>query len=190
MWMRPGGRAVPFTATEHFEIERVAFSWLARFPVLGPIGFQVVDGYDADRGLLELRLFGVRVRRQAGPELALGEALRYLAELPWVPHAMARNRELAWQQVDERTVEVAADVAGERAALTMGFDATGDIVHVSALRRRQAGKTRVETPWAGDFSEYEVIDGIRMPAAAEVYWDPGGDRFVYWRGRVLSASAR
>jgi Family of unknown function (DUF6544) len=175
-----------FTATEHFEVERVAFSWRARFPV----GLRVVDAYDRGRGLLELRVFGVRVQRQQGPEIAVGEAMRYLAELPWVPHAIARNPELEWRELDERRVEVAAQVVGERAAITFEFDADGDIVRATALRNRQVDKTWEETRWGGEFGDYGFVDGIRMPAAAEVHWELDGERFVYWRGRVLSASPR
>ena len=46
--------------------------------------------------------------RQSGSEVAAGEALRYLAELPWVPWAMEHNAELEWRKLDDRSVEVAA----------------------------------------------------------------------------------
>jgi hypothetical protein len=189
MHMKPGSPGMPFTASEHFEATRVAFSWRARFrPLRLPL--DVVDAYDAGHGLLELRIARVRVRRQQGPEVALGESLRYLAELPWVPHALVRNPELEWTQTSDQTVEVAAQVADTRAAVTFEFDAAGDIVRASALRRRQEGKAWVETPWGGDFEDYAVLDGVRLPAAAKVYWEHVGERFVYWRGRVLSVSVR
>jgi uncharacterized protein DUF6544 len=187
IWMRPDTRGMRFTAREHLEVGRVAFSWRARFPM----GLRVVDAYDRGRGLLELRLFGVRVQRQRGHELDVGEALRYLAELPWVPHALERNRELEWREIGERAIEVATQVAGERAAVAFEFDHDGDIVRASALRRRQAGKNLWEkTPWGGEFGEYEVLGGVRIPVAAEVHWEIDGDRFVYWRGRVTSVNAR
>jgi uncharacterized protein DUF6544 len=189
MHMKPGSPGMPFTATEHFEATRVAFSWRARFRPLR-IPLDVVDAYDAGHGLLELRIARVRVRRQQGPELALGESLRYLAELPWAPHALVRNPELEWTQTGLATVEVATGVAGSRAAVTFEFDAAGDVVRASARRRRQEGKVWVESPWGGDFADYATLDGVRLPTAAEVYWEHEGERFVYWRGRVLSLSAR
>jgi hypothetical protein len=39
--------------------------------------------------------------------ISKGEAMRYLAELPWLPQAMVANQELEWRQIDDRTVEVA-----------------------------------------------------------------------------------
>ena len=190
MWMKPGGRGRPFTANEHFEIERVAFSWRARFPVFGRIALEVLDAYDEGQGLLELRALGLRLSRQSGPELAVGESQRYLVELPWVPHAIARNAEIQWLEVEDGKVEVSAEVVGRRAAVVLTFDPGGDIVQASALRGRQVGKTWFETPWGGAFSEYQVVGGIRLPAAAEVYWEIDSERFVYWRGRILSVNAR
>jgi len=175
-----------FTAREHFEVERAAFAWRARFP----FGLRVVDAYDRGRGLLELRVFGIRVQRQRGPEVDVGEAMRYLAELPWVPHAIERNSELEWRELDERSVEVATRVADERAAVTFEFDVDGDIVRASAVRKRQTGKQWEETPWGGEFREYEVLGGIRIPTAAEVRWEIEDEPFVYWRGRVLSVTPK
>ncbi len=186
IWMRPDTRGMRFTAREHFEVERTAFAWRARFP----FGLRVVDAYDRGRGVLELRLIGACVQRQRGPELDVGEAMRYLAELPWVPHAIERNSELEWRELDERSVEVATRVADERAAVTFEFDADGDIVRASAVRKRQTGKQWEETPWGGEFGEYEVLGGIRMPTVAEVHWVIEGEPFVYWRGVVLSATPK
>jgi hypothetical protein len=186
IWMRPNTRGMGFTAREHFEVKRTAFAWRARFP----FGLRVVDAYDRGRGLLELRVLGVRVQRQRGAEIDVGEAMRYLAELPWAPHAIERNLELEWRELGGRAAEVAADVAGERAAVTFEFDADGDIARASAVRLRQTGKEWEETPWGGEFGQYEVVGGVRMPTAAEVHWEIEGAPFVYWSGRVLSATTK
>jgi hypothetical protein len=70
-----------------------------------------------------VRLLGLPQQRQPGPETVRGEALRYLAELPFAPPAIAHNRELEWRQFDERSVEVATTVAGERLAVKLEVDA-------------------------------------------------------------------
>lgn len=97
----------------------------------------VIDWYRAGDGGLEGKLWGlVRLVRARGPETARGEAMRYLAELPWVPQAMAANGELEWRQFDEATVEVATRVAWARVAVHRHFDMGGDIVGASADARR------------------------------------------------------
>jgi len=187
MWQKPGGRPMRFSAVQHFAVNRVAFSWRARFPLVGPVAIRVVDEYADGDGKLEVRALGLPMQRQSGPEIITGEALRYLAELPWVPYAMAQNRELEWRQLDERHIEVAAHVGEERLAVELEFDAVGDVVRSSSqMRLFEVEKSWVPTPWAGEFRDYKLLGGIRIPTAAEVYWDLESGRFVYWRGKITS----
>ena len=188
MWQKPGARAMGFTATQFFAVDRIGFSWQARFPVLGPLGLRVVDDYADGDGVLEVRLLGLPLQRQRGPETTAGEALRYLAELPFVPHAIAHNRELEWRELDERKAEVAAQVGGERLSVEFEFNTDGDIVRSSSqLRRRKVGSDWLPTAWGGRFSDYELLGDTRLPTSDEAYWDLPEGRFVYWRGTVLSA---
>lgn len=152
-----------------------------------PLAISVIDEYADGEGKLEGRVLGVPVVRQAGPEAATGEALRYLMELLWVPHAMAHNGELEWRKLDERSVEVAAHVGGDRLALKVEFDDAGDIVRASSLMRPfRVAKRLVPTPWGGNLAEYDLLGGMRIPTSAEAYWDLPGGRFTYWRGTVTS----
>jgi hypothetical protein len=188
MRQKPGGRALRFTASQRFAVDRVAFSWRARFPAVGPLALEVVDDYDRGEGKLELRLFRVPVQRQRGRETVIGEAMRYLAELAWAPHAIANNRELDWRELDDSKVEAATNVDGERLAVEVEFDGAGDIVRTSShMRLIRIEKRWVRRPWGGEFREYVRLGGIRIPAEAEAYWDLEQGRFVYWRGRVISA---
>jgi hypothetical protein len=112
MWQKPGGRALRFTASQRFAVDRVAFSWRARFHVLGPLALEVVDDYDLGEGKLEVRVLGLPVlpvRRQRGRETVIAEALRYLAELAWAPHAIATNPELDWRELEDGKAEVATE---------------------------------------------------------------------------------
>jgi Family of unknown function (DUF6544) len=178
MWLKPGGRALRFRAVEELEARRVAFSWRARFP----FGLRVVDGYDGKDGRLDVRLLGLPVQRQRGQEITEGEILRYLAELPWVPPAKELNNELEWRNVDERTVEVAA----KGLTVRLDLDSNGDVVRASSALRRYQGEP---TPWAGEYSAYQTLGGMRLPTAAAVSWELETGRYVYWAGRVTSAEA-
>jgi hypothetical protein len=106
MVLKPGAKPRAFATTEEFAVDRVAFAWRAGFAMLGPVSMRVIDSYDRTDGRLAVRALGIPLQRKRGPELAQGEAFRYLAEIPWVPQAMLANQQLGWREVDEQTVEV------------------------------------------------------------------------------------
>jgi hypothetical protein len=187
MWLKPGGRPLRFTAVEEFAVGQVAFSWRARFPLAPLVAVDVTDGYADGDGELRARLLGITVMRQAGLETAVGEALRYLAELPWIPHAIHLNRQLEWRPIDDRVVEVSTRLRSRRVAVRIDFDHSGEIVRSSCeARPRPLGKTFVPTPWAGEFRDYSIVGGTRIPTSAEVYWKLPEGPFVYWRGSITA----
>ena len=55
-------------------------------------------------------------------------------------------------------------------------------------RPRAVGKSSIETPWVGEFSNYGVVGGARVPTRAEVRWDLPKDAFVYFRAQVTEAA--
>ena len=184
MWKKPGARAMRFEATEDFAVDRVAFVWRARFPIIGPLAMTVVDSFADGAGQLRVSLLGIPVQTQEGPETDLGEAMRYLAELVWAPQAIAANSELEWRAADERTVEVECGVAGTRAAVRWEFDDGGDPVRATGVRPFRVGKEFVTRRWGGDFGAYARFARTRVPSFGEAWWELPEGRFVYWRGRV------
>jgi hypothetical protein len=185
MTLRPGSKPRRFTATEEFAVGRVAFAWRARFPILPPASLRVLDGYDGIQGRLEVRLLGLPLQRQRGPELSLGEAFRYLAEIAWVPQAVLANRQLGWRQLDDQVVEVSTTAAGGRPAVRLHFNERDEIARTVAERpRAEAGNAR--TPWIGEFRDYAELGGVRVPTRGEVRWELPEGAFTYWRGTVTS----
>lgn len=183
MILKPGKRPLRFDAVEEFTVDRVAFAWRARFPLLGPLAMRVVDSYDGQDGLLEVRILGVPVQRKRGPELAQGEVYRYLAEIPWVPQAILSNSQLEWSTLDEHAVEVATRVAGERLTLRLVFNEEGEITQTVAARPRLEAGGEV-TRWIGEYRDYVDSGGIRMPSRGEVRWELPEGPFTYWRGTI------
>ena len=189
MVLRPGAKPRRFRATEEFATDRVAFAWRARFPVVGPIGLRVIDSYDGRDGLLEVRLLGLPLQRKRGAEIAEGEAFRYLAEIAWVPPAILANSQLAWREVDARTIEIATDAADKRIAVRLTFNERGEIEQTAAERpRAEAGGAL--TPWIGVYSEYQPLGGMRVPTRGEVRWELDEGPFTYWRGNVTALELR
>lgn len=186
MILKPGKRPLRFDAVEEFAVDRVAFAWRARFPLFGALAMRVVDSYDGQDGLLEVRILGVPVQRKHGPELAQGEVYRYLAEIPWVPQAILSNSQLEWRALDEHGVEVATRVAGDRLALRLIFNEAGEITQTVAARPRLEAGGEV-TRWVGEYRDYTSFGGIRMPGRGEVRWEMPEGPFTYWRGTITAA---
>ncbi|HET8752527.1 MAG TPA: DUF6544 family protein [Gaiellaceae bacterium] len=188
MWLKPDARGMSFTAVQRLAVERVAFSWRARFPI-GPLALSVVDEYDTGVGGLTVSLYGLPLQRQRGPETTAGQALRYLAELPFVPLAVRRNDELEFAPIDERHVEVATSVAGERVAVTLELDDEGNIIRASSTMRklRRNGAWRA-TAWGGEFQGYRQVGPLYLPTTGEAYWELESGRYTYWRGTITDAS--
>lgn len=163
------------------------FVWRARGTMNGIVPLQIVDAYVAGVGELEVRVAGsIPVASAGGPEAAQGEAMRFLAELPWNPDAILNAGGLTWRQVDAVSVEVSMETTGGEARVTMLFDQTGDIVAIEAKDRPRVGD--LPARWIGRFSGYAQAGPYRFPAAGEVAWDLPKGEFVYWRGAILSVT--
>jgi hypothetical protein len=190
MIRKPGDRPLPFAAVQEYSVESVEFEWRAAFGPNRLVRLAVVDRYRDGEGLLTAKVWGlVPVVRSSGPETDRGEAMRYLAELPWVPYAIASNPELTWRELGDGSVEVSTRVGETIASVQLSLDEQGLIRSASAMRPRLGSKTAIETPWVGEFGDYVEFGGIRLPEWAEVSWDLPEGRFTYWRGQVTSLVA-
>lgn len=185
MQLKPG-RWLPFAAEQEMALDRIEFTWAARFRIAPLIWLRVRDWYREGDGGLDGRLFGrFPIVRAGGVEVARGEAMRYLAELAWAPHAMSSNRALEWREIDAATIEVATLVGDVRVAVMLHFDSQGDITAASAdARARMVGKQSVPTPFRGSYGDYRVVNSVRLPTSAEVAWLLPEGPFTYFRARL------
>lgn len=188
MWFKQGGIPLAFTAQQRIGTSNTGFVWLAAIGPLG--GMTVVDSFVAGRGMLEARLLGVlRIARQEGiAALNQGEALRYLAEIPWNPDIILFDHSLEWTVIGPRSIRVASGAGESRAEITLGLDDAGLIETVSAASRTFATGKRY--PWHGRFWDYQNTDGRCIPMQGEVAWVIDGNDFVYWRGKLESWHAK
>jgi hypothetical protein len=184
---RPGGPFGTYAARQVMALGEPGFLWEARQDI-GPFPkLRVIDSYVADAGHLQARLLGtIPVVRASGPDIALSEGYRYLAELPWAPDAMLGNPLLKWRTVDARLAEVALETPGGTARVMFEFDKSGDIVAMLAKGRPATNSAGIPAryDWRGRYSDYRRIGARRVPALGEVgYVYPSGYE-TYFRGRV------
>lgn len=186
--LRKGGRFTRTVAWQVVALGRAGFLWDAR-QSMGPVQhLRVIDAYVGGEGILEARLFGtVPVARMSGRELALGEAFRYLAELPWAPDAILGNPDLVWRVTGPDRVEVRLATQGGTARVTFRFDSAGDIIGMEAKDRpaRDAAGLDTALDWQGSFGDYRRIGARRLPEYGEVgYVWPDTGYEPYFRGRI------
>lgn len=174
MRLAPAGRFAAMRAWQVMALGRAGFLWEARQD-LGPLTrLRILDAYVEGEGHLEARLFGsIPVARAGGAGIALGEAYRYLAELPWAPDAMIGNPDLVWRQTGPDRVEVRLQTPQGTAEAVFDFDSDGDIVAVSATGRPVRGPDGRMTlrDWHGTFSDYAQLGPRRLPSRAEVGYE-------------------
>lgn len=181
---------MPVAARHIASIRTPGFVWQGTAPMAPLINVKAYDAYVGGEGRLVVRMLGaIPVAAAAGPDVSRGEAMRYLAELPWMPYAILADGALSWRVIDAKTVEVSTDTVGGVAAVSLIFDDQGDIVAAEADDRpRDTNGTLVPTRWRGTFSDYGVLNGIRLPRRAEVSWVLEDGAQAYFRGEIVGVT--
>ncbi len=186
----PSSRWMRFRAKEVVSISECRFDWRAW---TGPAGVvRVRDRLEAGKGSIEVDAFGLLplARYRGNPEITRGEAMRYLAELPWAPDAILHNPFLRWQVEAVGRFVVRVDLGGVAVAVVLSTDEEGRISEAYAPDRpRAVGKSFVPTPWRGRFGDYRTHEGRRIPFSGEVAWLIDGEEVVCWQGELQGWSA-
>ena len=164
------------TAQQTIALDRCAFDWQAKLSPLGIIS--VVDRLGEAGGELHVKALGFLpiVNLANSADLTRGEAMRFLAELPWAPDAIVSNQDLRWTDTDEGGLIVSWDDI----AVTLRFNAAGLVDQAFAADRPRAVKSGfVPTPWRGVFSNFRMISGRILPTKASASWIIGGAEDIY-----------
>lgn len=188
MRLKRGAAWTAFPARQISSLPVPGFVWTAAMK-LGPIPIvRVIDSFEDGVGRLEVRALGaIRIGREGGPDAALGEALRYLAELPWTPDAILLNTAITWAETPEG-VTARMETTGGPAEILFSLDEFGDIAGARAEGRptKLANGTIARLVWRGRFKDYAEIGGRRIPLWGEVGYEYPDGYESYWRGRVTA----
>ena len=178
---KPGGRWIPFRATQRLAIDQVSFAWRAHLRVAHVVPLLVTDAFDGRRGSGSVRLAGlVPLARVAGEAIDQAQIQRYLAELAWNPLALLRVPALRRGEGEDGSLRVGWGPAA--AHVDLFVDSEGRIVRTfTRTRPRDGGPPE---PWEGRYVGYGDVGGYVVPVEAEVTWHTPEGPFPCWRGRI------
>ncbi|MFC7671028.1 DUF6544 family protein [Hymenobacter humi] len=130
--------------------------------------FTARDEYVAGRGRLEVRLLGaLPVLVAHGPTYDKGELLRWLGESVWMPTALLPGPRVRWDAADEHTARLTLTLAGQTVSYLVRFNEQHEIEQIETQRYQAEGRL---LPWVGRLSDYQMVQGVRVPMQLEGSW--------------------
>ena len=191
MWSTPGGKPIDFTAQQIISTNETEFVWLAKAYFARSV--LIADYFVKATGGLQVKLLGAvpLANMVGGASIAKGEALRFLAELPFNPDAILFNTALEWTEIDSKSFKVAVGQGPARGVITFQLGEDGLIKAASAASRPYGTKAGsiTEYPWHGRFWDYQTVQGRKVPMQSEVAWGMDKGDFIYWRGKLSNWKA-
>ena len=181
-----------FTATQLVTTQSLGFDWDAKIEMIPFVNVFVHDTYLLGEGTLQASILGLFTvaKMHNTPELNSGELLRFLAETVWYPTALLPSQGLVWEAIDQHSSRATLTDGKTTASVVFQFDAEGLITSMRADARcyRVVGDKSMFMPWVGNFREYAICNGMRIPLEGEVGWEhPEGLR-LYFKGKITEIS--
>ncbi|WP_200779097.1 DUF6920 family protein [Desulfonauticus submarinus] len=177
----------PFTSIQKVITSRKGFVWDGRIKIMPGLTAYVHDAYIAGEGILYASLFGLipLAKSQGTTKMAKGELMRFLAEAAWYPTALLPTQGVCWHAVDNYSAKATLTDGQITVSLLFYFNQKGLIKSVRAeIRGRNVAGEMVPTPWEGQWWNYKLCNGIRIPTQGEAKWILSKNSKPYWRGHI------
>jgi hypothetical protein len=177
----------PFTATQHFRVNKPGFVWDSRIAAWPMMPVFVRDSYIDGVGGMRASVLGLYNVMDARPsqELNEGALQRYLAEALWFPTALLPSTHLQWEAINDRSAKVTLTDDATTASLIFDFNDTGEVDRVwTSSRSREVKGAYIPTPWEVTCRDWGEHDGMRIPMYCEVSWVLETGLYTYWKGTV------
>ncbi|MCP4319423.1 MAG: hypothetical protein GY789_26405 [Hyphomicrobiales bacterium] len=182
----------PTTARQVIASAKPDLVFSANTPLWGPIWAIAYDAYIDGNMEMEARLLStISVMHEYGtPVLNQISLRRWLLESPCNPAALLPGGIVEWQAIDDHRARAIARAHGLEASLVATFDEKGALISFEA---EEDGD--MTTPYHGSGehvsrSDYQVVDGVRIPMAFEISRMAKGKLYPFWSGRITGISFR
>jgi len=194
-WFRtaPDQDWVGLDARQVLRGDRPALAWSGRVSHNPLLWTWALDTLQEGRGRFEARLYGLLTAAQGqGPAVDASSLLRWLAEAPWLPGALAPRPGLAWSPGPEPTSARVSLTQGEvQVAGVFYFDDQGLITRfVTSDRYRDQDGQLMRQDWETLYADWRDLGGGLIPSQGEARWLTPAGPFAYLRVQIRSAQYR
>lgn len=176
----------PTTARQIIATAMPDLVFSANTPLWGPIWAIAYDAYIDGNMEMEARLLStISVMHEYGtPVLNQISLRRWLLESPCNPASLLPGGIVEWQAIDDSHARAVARAHGLKAALIATFDERGALISFEADEDGD-----LTTPYHGSGehvsrTDYQEVDGIRIPMAFEISRMAKGKLYPFWSGRI------
>jgi len=122
-----------------------------------------------------------------GAEMNKSETVTLLNDMFILAPATLIDPNIAWEEIDARTVRATFTNAGNTVSAVVTFDDSGALVNfVSDDRARTIdGKTYERLRWSTPVSDWREFDGRKLPAKGKALWTLSKGEFAYAEIEIL-----
>jgi hypothetical protein len=171
MRTKPNSKWMPFTATQTFNVENLAFIWDTKVETMPLISLYGRDKLFQGEGSMIIKLGALIpiVNEDKNNKVNSGAMIRFLAEMCWVPSA-ALNNYIVWETLDEHSAKATLTIKDSSVSGVFKFSKEGNITSFEA-KRFYGGKTdsKLET-WYVEMTSFKTFNNIKIPNKSSVSW--------------------
>jgi hypothetical protein len=167
-------------AEQYFTIDKPAFVWRVRTPVMGlPVVGR--DIFRDGKGGMQIKLAGIVpvVNLADNPKLNEATLQRYLGEMIWFPTA-ALSENIKWEPIDDYKAKATMSIGETTGSAIFYFNDEGELSRFVAYRYRDISDPE-PTEWVAKIKEYRYVKGIKIPSKLEASWMLDQGEFTWYR---------
>ena len=163
---------VAIKGEQYFTAGTPGFIWIGKTNL-----FTARDMFLMGKGGLQVKLFSLlKVADGKGAKFDQGELLRWLGESTWFPTNLLPSENLAWSAIDNTSAKLTYTFNQLTVSYIVNFNDLGEITTMET--ERYMGEENLEK-WLGEFSDYQQINGIKIPTKAKGSWVLNSKAYPY-----------
>jgi len=128
----------------------------------------------------------ITVADASGPKMDQGETVTVLNDMCFMAPASLISEAIAWETVDDLTVNAVFTNASIKISARLIFNAEGQLVNFLSNDRflSKDGKTFESLPWSTPIRDYRETGGRMIPTYGEAVWHYPDHEYCYGRFKV------